>query len=151
MAVVYFLFSLVILVSFTFIKILKIYPHQFKCFYYLFWGSFQLWGGCGGFRVTSVMYGSAGLLVLYYLSFLGVYCCIYCLIILSALQYTMLIFGFPSLHTLRQNRRNDVTLKYKMFSFITTIFFYLYITINIIHKCTLNCKSFLVSSSSSNL
>ena len=73
------------------------------------------------------------------------------LIISSALQYTMLIFRFPYLCTLRQNRRNDATLKYKIFTFITTIFFYHYNTINIIHKCTLNCKSFLVSSSSSSL
>ena len=38
---------------------------------------------------------------------------------------------------------------YNIFTFITTIIFYLYNTINIIHKCTLNCKDFLMSSSSS--
>ena len=79
----------------------------------------------------------------------GILSCILC-IILNALSYTMLIFGFPCLCTLRWNRRNDVTLKYKIFTFITTIFFYLYITIHIIHKCTLNSKDFLVNSPSSN-
>ena len=33
-----------------------------------------------------------------------------------------------------------MTIIYKIFTFITTITFYLYNTINIIHKYTLNCK-----------
>ena len=47
--------------------------------------------------------------------------------------------------------RDNMTNIYKIFTFIITIFFYLtsYNTINIIHKCTLNCKVFLIGSSSS--
>ena len=55
-----------------------------------------------GILDLSVMYGIAGLLVLLGLS-RGIVSCIYLFVSLSdALQYTMLIFGFPSLCTLRQ-------------------------------------------------
>ena len=47
--------------------------------------------------------------------------------------------------------RDTVTNRYKIFTFITTIFFSPYNTINTIHKCTLNCKDFLIGYSSSNL
>ena len=46
----------------------------------------------------------------------------------------MLVFGF------HLYRKDNMTNRYKIFTFITTIIFYLYNTINIIHKCTLNCK-----------
>ena len=62
----------------------------------------------------------------------------------------MLIFGFSSLCTLRRYWSNNMTKRYKTFTFIMTIIFYLYNTINI-HKCTLNSIDFLMSSSSSNL
>ena len=41
-----------------------------------------------------------------------------------------------------------MTNMYKIFTFITTIIFYHNNDINVIHKCTPNCKDFLVSSSS---
>ena len=37
---------------------------------------------------------------------------LFLLFVLSALQYTMLTFRFPSLCTLRQSRRNNVTKRY---------------------------------------
>ena len=48
---------------------------------------------------------------------------------------------------------DNMTNRHKIFTFITTIIFYLYNTINIIHEyeCTLNCTDFLMNSFSYNL
>ena len=90
--------------------------------------------------------------VLAYLCYLawvcwGVFCHVYLLNIVY-IKCTMIHnahFGFPLLEI------DNMTNGYKIFTFIITIFFYSYNTINIIHKCTLYCKDFLMCSSSSNL
>ena len=102
------------------------------------------------FRVKThcycVMYGSAGLLALFYLGLSrGVMSHIY-----------IFICGLYKIHCDTQCsslgsfiERDNMTNRYKIFTFITTIIFYPYNSINIIHKYTLNCKDFLLSSSSS--
>ena len=93
------------------------------------------------------MYGSAGLLTLFYLSLSkGIVSCIYLFVIY--IKGTMIHNAHLQVPL---QERNNMTKIYKIFTFITSIIFYLYNTINVIHKCTLNCKDFLVSSSSSNL
>ena len=92
------------------------------------------------------MFGSAGLIALSYLSLsMGLYCHVYLLniIYIKCTEIHNACLQVPFLE------RDNMTNRYKIFTFIITIFFYPYNTINIIHKCTLNCKGFLIGSSSS--
>ena len=77
---------------------------------------------------------------------LGVYCHVYLLSVIY-IECTVIHNAHLWVPLLE---RDNVTNRYKIFTFIITIFFYPYNTINIIHKCTFNCKNFLMGSSSSN-
>ena len=94
-----------------------------------------------------VMYGSARLSALSYLSLSSS--------IVSCICLSIIYIECTTIHNAHLwvplQERNNMTNRYKVFTFIITIIFYLYNTINIIHKCTLNCKDFLIGSSSSNL
>ena len=91
------------------------------------------------------MYGSTCLSVLSYLSLSRG--------IMSHISLSIIYIECTMIHNaclwVLLQERNNVTNRYKVFTFIITIIFYLYNTINIIHKCKLNCKDFLVSSFSS--
>ena len=92
-----------------------------------------------------VMYGSASLSALSYLSLSSS--------IVSCICLSIIYMECTTIHNAHLwvplQERNNMTNRYKVFTFIISIIFYLYNTLNIIHKCTLNCKDFLVSSSSS--
>ena len=97
----------------------------------------------GNFYQIGLMSGRAGLLVSFYLDmYRGIVSHIYLVIIYITIHNAHLWVPLYE--------RNNVNI-YKLFTFIITIIFYLYNTINVIHKCTLNCKDLHLNSSSSSL